>query len=858
MTVVKRLSQVVLNHMDAVGVIGSGAAHSNTRSHMEGSSPAKTALQSLAAQYNIERSKTQRHKSLPRSGDSVCSALVVIPTPRRQPQLHFSKLLVQRPPSREMFLLPRLTKSARRRASECKELVLYTPRTMHNAFILGHRTQAASYTSEEIRVSVSPFELPLQQLQDVVRHFRLTNLPGPGPRHSRQISHDSACCANSSFYEASEESEEAQQCQIIGQVLKTEVLKDTRIAAALLQQEHELESDFETALEISEQSHQIEIENLREDHAADIASLESQLRSLRRDAAKTRDRLRAKQSATAQELVQAKASVDFLNSRLQVKETANAIRSNAHDVAALTKELGISMLNPDQATRKNARLEERLAVVHGAYQTLGDRYDSLVESKLKLLERNRDLEHHVEAILANRAPEFAERDPEIEFGQICRPDQVQDLEKALLVSQQMHAKECALTAEQNEEMVAKAFELDEANSKIAHLGDELSALKTSSEISAKATEAYSSTMALLADPARTSDYDEQLERGLQVCLEQDAAMSQALLEKSVEAAGLRNENRAMKADHEWLVQNLRAQLAEQINKNYDLERDSHVFEFRAQNAEEELERLGVDFEAARNASCELQEQAEEHAFEPSTAAAQDIVDPGMDGKIQQLKLDLAFYERHTIEQEVTIQHKDRDYNLMLSAVEHELSVAHQWRKDRDIYRAKLDALENRYTLDLLLRPLDVDLTVAEPTSEELEHLNSINEALFYHFDIKIGKWKAENMPTESEYEKLLAAVKVEEAERLQEEKRDEAWGEQYSHNDWECAGPSSTAASSSTCVASFRDAQTPDPSTASKTVVEENGPEDPDWETISTWFEDQRPPPQTSPPRSSTITARRG
>ena len=497
----------------------------------------------------------------------------------------------------------------------------------------------------------------------------------------------------------------------------------------------EIEEDHDAAQKIAEDAHQMEIELILDDQEVMEAELKATIKSMQSNKTqfKKKASLRLKESsaelASAQETI-ARLQRD-LRANVKAANRAREERDLAHEAAAAAKESGKQ--NTAFFTQELAKTTAHLQRIQGAYKDLGEHYEQVVEGK-------REQKLHIEALVRDNTMRHIE-DP-WEYDQIVRPNQTRDLEKALMVSQRMHEKQCELSSALANDLEEKKIQLANADNTIKFLQE------------------------LVQGPgvveAENSAYD---------------------------AVHLRYKLRRALLDRDEDAKRSKQQIAYLSFENAELETSRYSFENKAIDLEAELNEWKKECQIARETAVSWYERAETLAFGSKTDMAKDQFYIQKDARIQDLENELQILRKVTNKQERKIQSLDYEWIDLYHKVKSDLQLAEGYIDQRDFLHAETEAYEKRFAADLITDPLYLDVTNFERSPAELEQLMSIQNCLIYNMGVDPNKSEG-NLPSESEYEKLRAAVKSEEDKRLASEIAQDKMRNEAEDNSWIYALPS--------------------------------------------------------------------
>ena len=556
----------------------------------------------------------------------------------------------------------------------------------------------------------------------------------------------------------------------------------SRVRKALAVQRYELESSLHEQLGFLELGHEIEMAELRDDHEIVVRDLQHridlanrvmarrQLKSREREATLQNDLRRACNDILDLEaaLSQKSSRASRLEAALREQKSCNTSLLSMVQEAEQEKDAATSGMT--QLANQVATLTREASTFSSAYQTLNEKLDNAIEEK-------REIVVHVEALLVNRTKQYIERDQhvEAEFPCVLRPDQLHDAEQALIMSQQMHKKECELTSflsRQMDEMKKEheTFKL-ETQLTVEKCKQELTLVKEASSLSTQTSLLHLSTFQKIERQEIGNEMDADLVNSLQACIEQDEAMSDALQQKVAEVVDLRLLYRGSKLHSHQELSALKAELTDAKNKLAAMAVEKEGAEWSLGCVRDELK----DAQERAATASDCSQKWEEYLTSLVSASSDEVQQAYLDEQktmIQRLKDRIAFYRRHTNDQESTIYRLESEVNWRDPVVYNELLIAYRWRDERNTYLAKLTAMEERFADELLLEPLALPPGAGQRTPEDIDQINHIDQVIrdVFQVDARAGSGNAPNNDVVVQYNAVLTALREEERKRLDAER----------------------------------------------------------------------------------------
>ena len=428
--------------------------------------------------------------------------------------------------------------------------------------------------------------------------------------------------------------------------------------------------------------------------------------------------------------------------------------------------------NIDALSQEIAKANQRLQGAEVALQEANERGDTFAKENSELANEVETLKIQLESVLVDRTAKYLESDSEgkWEFWGVLRPDQLKDAEQALMMSQKAQH---TLREDMDAMRSAYAADMTEAKATEAEKTSMLSVLESTITTQQGLLSSFLSTIEVLVQDKTTGNLQAVYEN-IRKSAQQNNELSTALLAKSLAVVKLEAEQLRVSGQHERAVveieSDLRASKAEKMAEeiaHYSTKGD-------LSEAKEKIDRLARQVADTEGAFASWRDGLRERASEGQASTMErDIISDYGVGQIKHLEDRLQFYVDHASSMEQDIQRLESEQNLWHCTVRNELEMANQWRFDKNLYRNMCKAYEERFAPELFVRPLEfpVHFEGEEPNEAERRRLEVIEQHLrdIYRIDRGSGVSTAQNMPTESEYERMFQALKIEEEKRVAEE-----------------------------------------------------------------------------------------
>lgn len=555
---------------------------------------------------------------------------------------------------------------------------------------------------------------------------------------------------------------------------------------------------------MKEQSHANILLDLKEDHAAETSQLQERLALTRKLVAKNVIRLCDKQREVKdlkRECSKIEVSLKILSAELKV---ANEQKSNMeaeqaelfaecdriktvyfHNLQSLRQALNTANTNFNEAMQIGDNLRASLDDVNDANTALKRQMGQAVTQIGALQLR-------IEAVETDRAIKFIRDPPEYQCAFHLRPNQLHDAEQALLMSQHNHEIQQQRNIHLSREVTVLEASLSGVVEERDTLRDNVADLRKAYELATDTQNAHYNIARLVAQVNNTvAKEDPELEDAIHRTLQQDAAFAKELVEDKSQINLLQNEIRRLKTTHRNEIKASAQQVQEHLSRSSELDGTKLQLELSVDALRAEVIAAEEQLTEAVNAATSYRQQCENRAFGSDVS----VLYRHKDAQIQQLQGQLDTKNIMLVQQHEAIRFTEHGLSMLHGWAQGELEAARRYRNERDFSEAKNAALEAWFKDNLQHEPLRVDsqgyMTALTPEEEAV--FSSIDNVLYQITGgTSARKQKDPEQLPESKYEKMRAAVMVEEKKRKESEARQLALDYEDANYDdsWLTAQPS--------------------------------------------------------------------
>lgn len=375
----------------------------------------------------------------------------------------------------------------------------------------------------------------------------------------------------------------------------------------------------------------------------------------------------------------------------------------------------------DQALADCQRLvRDQVTPQRQIIERLQSQTDAVYQQMQQAVKGNQDLQRHFQrqfqhlteqlerqkilnkALSETRVARYVENPVEREDYNVVRPDQLRDLQQALLVSQAMHAQQMKDTERLATILENKEEELSEATQQIADLRVESSLLKSCKALTIDLRKAYEKSFLQFAADNKSGDCP-----GLAAAAREVIAKEQAMTRECVNLSINNSEKEAtiafLKRQHVKELAAKEIENARLLRQVSDIDAEAFSNEIKVINLTEDLDASKEDLASSIEAAARFRRQLEYRAY----GEDHEVTSRMVSRELKQARDTIASQQEDLIQQQLRIHGLDEDLNMARLQMDY-LRPAKGWRLR--FYEADtiLRAFRDRFASELKLEPLAVD------------------------------------------------------------------------------------------------------------------------------------------------------